>query len=230
MSAHFDPYADRYEDEVEQSIAFAGQEHEFYVEVKACALLELAREQLGDLSRVRALDVGCGVGLTDGHLIPALGAVEGVDVSEPEIERARAANPAADYRAYDGGTLPFPDDRFDLTFAICVVHHVEPPDRPRLLAEMARVTRPGGLVAVFEHNPLNPLTRLAVRNCSFDEGVVLVGARSLARQLRGAGLTVLASRYVLFFPWRGERLRRLERRLAPVPLGAQYLVAARRSG
>ena len=90
----------------------------------------------------------------------------GVDPSEAMIEAARKANPEADYRVADGTELPFEDGSFDLAFAVCVLHHVAPPDRPAFVAELARVTRPGGLTVVFEHNPLNPLTRLAVRRCT----------------------------------------------------------------
>ena len=53
---------------------------------------------------------------------------------------------------------------------------------PAFVAELARVVRPGGLVVVFEHNPLNPLTRLVVSRVTFDDGVRLLrsGERRLA--------------------------------------------------
>ena len=52
---------------------------------------------------------------------------------------------------------------------------------------MRRVVRPGGLVCVIEHNPLNPLTRsLAVSRCEFDSDAVLLGA-STTRKLMAAG-------------------------------------------
>ena len=89
---------------------------------------------------------------------------------------------------------------------------------------MARVTKPDGLVAVFEHNPLNPLTRRVVRSCAFDEGVELIGRRELEQLFRAASLTVADSEYLLFFPWRAEAV---ERRLTWLPLGAQYVVAGR---
>jgi SAM-dependent methyltransferase len=138
------------------------------------------------------------------------------------VERARETNPQATYRVYDGRRLPYDDGRFDVSFAVCVLHHVGPPDRLGLVAEAARVTRPGGLVLVFEHNPLNPLTRRVVRDCAFDEGAELLGRRELERLYRGAGLEVLGVEYLLFFPWRADTLERALRRL---PFGAQYVVA-----
>jgi SAM-dependent methyltransferase len=220
VKAEFDRFDQTYEAELDDAISFAGQEHEFYVEAKARRLLELARRRLGPRP-LRVLDVGCGVGLTDGPLLPHVESLEGVDVSPGMIERAQKANPAAGYRVYDGRRLPFDDATFDVSFAICVLHHVDPADRRPLVAELGRVTRPDGLVAVFEHNPLNPLTRRVVRNCAFDEGVVLIGRGELVRLFRAAGLRVEDREYLLFFPWRADAL---ERRLTRLPLGAQYVV------
>src|SRR5262249_59211928 len=104
------------------------------------------------------------------------------------VERATERNPWAIYSAYDTGEpLPYDEGSFDVAFAICVFHHVPPLERPALTAEMARVTRPGGLVAIFEHNPWNPLTRKAVRDCPFDEDAVLLSRPNARRLLDGAG-------------------------------------------
>jgi SAM-dependent methyltransferase len=223
VKAEFDRFDQTYEAELDDAISFAGQEHAFYVDAKARRLLELARRRLGERP-LRVLDVGCGVGLTDARLVAHVDDLVGVDVSEGMVERARAAVPAATYELYDGSRLPFADGEFDLAFAICVLHHVDVPDRRPLLAEMARVTRPDGLVAVFEHNPLNPLTRRVVRNCAFDEGVTLIGRSELEQLFRAAGLRVEHGEYLLFFPWRADAL---ERRLTRLPIGAQYVVAGR---
>jgi SAM-dependent methyltransferase len=219
----FDRYRDGYEEAVEEAISFAGQEHEFYLDAKARRLLALARRHLG-ARPLRVLDVGCGTGLADRLLLPHVAALEGVDVSEGMVDRARAENPAASYQVYDGRALPFADGAFDVVFAMCVLHHVEPPDRRGLLHEMGRVTKPDGLTMVFEHNPLNPLTRRVVRDCAFDEGVQLLGRGELERLYRAAGLTRVESEYMLFFPWRADAL---ERRLTRLPLGAQYVVTGR---
>jgi SAM-dependent methyltransferase len=224
MHTEFDRYGETYEAAVEEAISFAGKEHGFYLEAKARRLLELARRHLGP-GRPTALDVGCGPGVFDRHLGSSF-ELHGVDVSPTMVERAREANPEASYRLYDGRRLPYGDGELDVVFAVCVLHHVDPPDRPALVAEMARVTRPGGLTLVFEHNPLNPLTRRVVRDCAFDEGVELLGRRELERLYRGAGLEVLGAEYLLFFPWRADMI---ERRLRRLPLGAQYVVAGRKA-
>jgi SAM-dependent methyltransferase len=223
VKAEFDRFDQTYEAELDEAIAFAGREHDFYVEAKARRLLELARRRLGDRP-LEALDVGCGPGLTDRHLLPHVASLAGVDPSPGMVERARRENPRAEYSLYDGERLPFEDATFDLTFAINVLHHVDVPDRRPLVAELGRVTNRDGLVAVFEHNPLNPLTRRVVRSCAFDEDVVLLGQGELVRLFRAAGLHVADREYLIFFPWRADAL---ERRLTRLPLGAQYVVTAR---
>jgi SAM-dependent methyltransferase len=228
MTVDFGRYKDTYSDEVQKSIDFVGQDVDFFAELKANCLLDLARRRLGSPKSLSFLDVGCGVGLTDQHLESAVGSLHGIDVAEGAVERAVERNPWAEYAVYDGSAAPFDDERFDLTFAICVLHHVAPAGWSRFVEELARVTKRGGLVTVIEHNPLNPLTRLAVSRCEFDEDAVLLSQRQMRKLLATAGLTLADARYIAFFPWRGSVLRRAENRLARLPLGAQYAVAGAR--
>ena len=95
----------------------------------------------------RALDVGCGPGALTEVLVSRLGAglVAAVDPSEPFVEAARERLPGVDVRLGPAEALPFADDEFDLTVAQLVVHFMADPVAG--IAEMARVTRPGGLVA-----------------------------------------------------------------------------------
>lgn len=93
------------------------------------------------------LDVGCGAGLD--ALIAARqtgGRVVGVDFSEAMVARARAAageaGLAAEFNIGEAGRLPMPEAIFDVVLANGVLNLN--PDRKRLVAEMARVLRPGG--------------------------------------------------------------------------------------
>jgi SAM-dependent methyltransferase len=221
----FDEYVRDYSKQVDDAVAFSGRGHDFFLAVKARHLVELAR-RLGDPSSLAVLDVGCGVGSMERFLVSRFGRLCGVDVAAEAVREAGRNVPGAQFRAYDGRTLPFADGTFDIAFAVCVVHHVPPPEWERFTAEMARVVRPGGLVALFEHNPLNPLTRRVVSRCEFDRDAVLLGAGTARRLLASARLTAIEHRYILFFPWAGWVWRALERTLGGLPLGAQYYAAA----
>lgn len=223
--SEFDQYGEGgYERALERSISFGGQEASFYSEAKATRLVELARRRIGDPSSLEALDVGAGIGLVDEHLRDDFGRVVGLDVSSAMVERAAERNPGVEYVAYDGTTFPFEPGSFDVVFASCVFHHVPVGERSRLAGEMARVTRPGGLAIILEHNPFNPATRLAVSRCEFDEDAVLMRMSETRGLLSGAGLREQERAYILFFPFRNT----IERRLGRLPMGAQYYVASSR--
>ncbi len=227
MTNRFDAYRHTYRTEVERSIAFVGQSLDFFTNAKARALIAVTERTLGDPAQVRALDIGCGPGETD-RLLESFGDLHGVDISAELIEAARARNPHVTYRHYDGRALPYADAFFDFAFAICVLHHVSPVDRTDFMVEAARVVRPGGVIAVIEHNPWNPLTRLAVARCEFDEDAVLLRKKEAIDLLERAGLRLITQRFILFFPWRLPFLDALERGLRRLPLGAQYVVAGQR--
>src|SRR5581483_563539 len=130
----------------------------------------------------------------------------------------------ADFRHFDGETIPFGDASFDLVFAACVFHHIPERQHLRLLSEFRRVLTPGGLAVVFEHNPLNPLTLHAVNTCPFDENAKLILARGIRKRFLAASFAAPRVRYRVFFPRLLRALRPAESWLHWLPLGAQYYV------
>jgi SAM-dependent methyltransferase len=146
----------------------------------------------------RVLDVGCGPGALTAQLVDRLGsdAVSAIDPSASFVEAIRARFPDIDARAGSAEELPFSDDGFDATLAQLVVHFMTDPVQG--LAEMARVTRPGGLVAacVWDHaGGGGPLSAFWQAVHDIDPGAPgeaeLAGAREghLAELAQAAGLT-----------------------------------------
>ena len=92
------------------------------------------------------LDVGCGSGVLTEELARRVGAenVAGVDPS-PMLEACAERVPGADLRRGAAEALPWPDDTFDAAVAQLVVHFMDDPAAG--VTEMARVVRPGGIVA-----------------------------------------------------------------------------------
>jgi 2-polyprenyl-3-methyl-5-hydroxy-6-metoxy-1,4-benzoquinol methylase len=96
----------------------------------------------------RALDVGCGVGQVVGRLTAAGYEAWGVDISEPNIQRARKFSERC--LLYDGTTLPFPDGHFDSVGALNVLEHVEKPEA--FIKEVVRVAKPAAKVVISSPN------------------------------------------------------------------------------
>ena len=114
------------------------------------ALVALVQRLLAPLSGdERALDVGCGAGALAYALAPLVGEVVGVDSSEDLVDVAREhAPPGATFVLGDAEALPFPYGDFDLVGCLRVLHHVRRPEL--VVAEIARVTRPGGTILLAD--------------------------------------------------------------------------------
>jgi SAM-dependent methyltransferase len=93
----------------------------------------------------RVLDVGCGPGALTAELVGRHAQVAAVDPSSSFVEAARGRFPGVDVRQAHAERLPFADGEFDAALAQLVVHFMQDPVAG--IAEMARVTRPGGTVA-----------------------------------------------------------------------------------
>jgi SAM-dependent methyltransferase len=225
----FDAYSGEYEALVDRSISFVPRSHAFFIEAKASRMLSLLSAYSGDPSEKRVLDIGCGAGMTHAYLGP-IGRLEAVDVSGTMIERAREQNPGVLYRVGDALKLPFANDTFDAVSAITVLHHIAPEHWPACLGEMNRVLRKDGLAIIFEHNPFNPLTRVAVSRCEFDDDAVLLSASRLRRLMESQGFATIESRHILLTPWRNRVALGVERAMSRFPLGAQYYVVGRSAG
>jgi tocopherol O-methyltransferase len=101
----------------------------------------------------RVLDVGCGIGGPAMYLAGPLGCtVEGISLSAAQVaraqEKARAAGLAdrATFRQLDALSTGYPDGSFDVVWAMESLMHI--PDRAAFFAEMLRLLRPGGILAI----------------------------------------------------------------------------------
>jgi ubiquinone/menaquinone biosynthesis C-methylase UbiE len=179
------------------------------------------------------LECGCGTGLLLERMARVARSARGIDLSPGMLERARARR--LDVTEADVTSIPFDADTFDVTCAFKVLAHV--PEVGRALAEMARVTRPRGVVIAEFYNPISlrglakwvgpaghisPRTRECDVYTRFDPPWVV--ARVLPPELRFEAargvriVTPYANAWRL--PLVGGALGVLERRLADTPLAA----------
>jgi len=152
------------------------------------------------------LDIGCGPGtqLFEGGLWPAVGpegSLVGLDPAVGMLTQARrkaTARGARNVRFVQGRaeSLPFPNDRFDATVAIGVLEYT---DAPQAVAEMVRVTRPGGRITIIGASQgtfdllamrewFQPILDLAERY-GVDPGKRARAYKQIGEVLREAGLT-----------------------------------------
>jgi ubiquinone/menaquinone biosynthesis C-methylase UbiE len=227
--SEFDKFADEYKSLHADNVRASGETPAYFARYKVQDVAQVLRGQAQQALRI--LDFGAGVGTSAPYFREFFpyAQLTCLDVSRKSLELGlRQFSGEADFVAFDGKTIPFPDNSFDLTFAACVFHHIEHAQHPALLSELRRVLRPNGYAVIFEHNPLNPLTMHAVNTCPFDEHAVLIRASQLVRTLEQAGFRQLERRYRIFFPKALRSLRFLEPYLTWLPLGAQYCVFGRK--
>ncbi len=212
----FDAYAEQYDEMHRRNVAASGEGPEYFAEYKCRVLQRLVPAD------ARVLDFGCGIGNLTRFLVRAFTHVEGYDPSSKSVERAQALVPEAKF-GHELEALEASTTRFDAIVVANVLHHVPPPERAPLLERVAKLLAPKGRLVVFEHNPLNPLTRRAVSTCEFDEDAILLPVQEATSLLRYVGLRGVVHDYVVFFPRPLKALRGIEPRLGWLPLGAQYV-------
>lgn len=126
----------------------------------------LVQEKLPPLRELAICDVGCGAGSDLEHW-RSLGVAEerlsGTELVAERAEAARRSVPRGTVARVDGFELPFPDGSFDLVTASLVVSTIHNrADRHRLTSEMGRVTRAGGLLAIYDFRIRKPWNRNVV--------------------------------------------------------------------
>jgi SAM-dependent methyltransferase len=232
VSAHttpseFDAYSDDYTAALERGIGLSGEGADFFARERI-AWVEHRLAQSGAPSAT-LLDFGCGTGIATPYLLALSGArrVVGADVSLESLEVARRDH-GSEHASFVSMDEPPAPGSIDVAYCNGVFHHIVPAERGQALRWVLEALSPGGLFAFFENNPWNPGTRLVMRRIPFDRDAQTLSPPVARRMLRAAGFEVLGTDFLFFFPRALSALRPLERRLVSLPLGAQYLLLARK--
>jgi ubiquinone/menaquinone biosynthesis C-methylase UbiE len=212
--------------------ALLGQSADEYMSVKVDWLLS----RFAWLSNrpTRILDYGCGAGTFLRLLAEAApnASLSGCDVSADMLAEAGRRWPEnlnarkPELQLQQTSRTSFSDAAFDLVVISAVLHHVPLGERPIVYQELCRVTQPDGIIAVFEHNPGNPVTRYVVSRTPIDRHAILLRAREVMDGLAAAHAGNICTRYLMFAPPRMRSLRALDKLLFWLPVGAQYVVTA----
>jgi SAM-dependent methyltransferase len=226
--AEFDKYADDYADALQQGLKYSGEDATYFAMARVAWLARrLAQLRFAPRS---LLDFGCGTGSATPFFLATLNVaqVTGIDASPRLLEAASREHGSAKATFLLRGDYE-PDGRVDVVFCNGVFHHIRPAERAEALAFVSRALRPGGLFAFWENNPWNPATRFVMSRIPFDRDAMTISPVEARRLLRNAGFEIVRSDYLFLFPRMLRWLRPLERCFVGVPLGAQYLVLARKA-
>lgn len=215
----FDQYAGQYEAILAAQTNFFDGDSNYFARYK----IELLKQMVGPVGAV--LDFGCGIGRSMPHLRELFpdADIVGCDPSADSLAIARSQNPTCRFVTNDELD---PDGKFDLVIASCVFHHIPPEHRQMAMRYCYSRLKEGGHFVIFEHNPINPVTRRLVKQCPFDTDAVLLTMRETIDRMRNAHFKVDESNYCLFFPKPLAALRSLEKYLGWLPMGGQYFVCA----
>src|ERR1700761_9753427 len=107
VEAEFDQHSGAYSETIDDALSLFGTGHDFFVRSKADILLPAFASISSDITSLKVLDVGCGVGLVHRYIAGSVGKLHGPDISGASLDVARRANPSFDYVPYNGMTLPY---------------------------------------------------------------------------------------------------------------------------
>lgn len=227
----FNKYAQGYSGGNEDPLKrFFGKDLDRFIYVKAKWLWNfLNLENAAQNGEVRLLDYGCGTGEMLRWLMSFgfQGQMHGADVSSEMINEAQIrwnASSKPTYSCVSEVGTDFDNDYFDYIVLTCVFHHIEPGTRDKVLHEINRILVPGGKLIVFEHNPLNPLTRLIVKRAVIDKNAILLHPREIRIRFDRVLLRFCSLNYLMFFPPNMGMFLKLEQYLGWCPMGAQYAI------
>jgi SAM-dependent methyltransferase len=232
--AEFDDYAAEYQGGLDNPIKrMLGSSPDQFIAVKTRWLMR--HEPKLRTGGLAMLDYGCGVGSLMRVLAQTGGRADftGCDISSGMLQQVEKRWPASlgappALATQQGAQTPFADGQFDIATVSAVLHHVPVAERPAVYAELGRVLKPGGRLYVFEHNPRNPLVRHVIARTPIDQNAILLDPTEVRHGLLNAARYDLDTDYLMFMPPGMAFLRPVDRVLTWLPLGAQYVVAARK--
>jgi SAM-dependent methyltransferase len=226
--AEFDRFAEEYLETHAKNVAISGESPEYFARYK----IEEIRRVWGRRGRPdprTILDFGAGIGNSVPHFHHSFpdAAIIALDVSDKSLAIAEQRfSGMARFQLYGGEGPVAADGSVDLAFSACVFHHIDAGEHVGLFRRLRQTLSPDGVLVIFEHNPINPVTQHIVATCEFDEHAVLIPAGVLKQRLKEAGFARVGIAYTGFFPGSLAALRGLEPHMKHLPIGAQYYALA----
>src|SRR6185436_4191661 len=198
MLPEFDSYAREYSELLRDPVRDRFATTSLFFHQRKWGVIREFFDSLGRSTREsNLLDVGCGRGELLRLGQSSFGRVAGCDLSQEMLKASADLEVRLHMAPIE---LPFESETFDLVTAVCVYHHVGLSDRDALTWDAFRVLRPGGVLCVIEHNPVNPVTRRIVQRTPVDANANLLPHSEARRLVCSAGFSCLDTRFFLYLP------------------------------
>ena len=225
MEELFDKSAE-YDEMLNRGISLSGEDKYFFIHGR---FADLAKNIPSGKTIKCLLDFGCGVGdatILLQEYFPGV-KITGSDTAAEALKYAREKNGS-------DGTIRYIEikdftikDEFDLCFVNGVFHHIPIEQRATAAKMIYDALKPGGLLALFENNPLNPGTKMVMNRIPFDKDAITLVPSETRKMLTAAGFQLkIKPRFLFYFPKSLRFLRPLEKLFIHFPLGAQYYFLA----
>jgi SAM-dependent methyltransferase len=175
------------------------------------------------------LDFGCGDGLGTPHFFSHLPirSLLGVDVRRDLLAVAEDAAAHADASYVHLGDYRATES-MDLAYTCGAFGRLPWRERTAAAVLVLRSLKPGGLFALWEHNPWSPSTLWNGNGKSTRRAEPAVTPTEARQLLRGVGFDIVHTTSTFYFPRAVSWCRAIEPMLATIPLGGQYMVLARK--
>jgi trans-aconitate methyltransferase len=223
-STLFDEFVDDYEDACGRGLALSGESRDYFAQQR----IAITRRLCEPLTRPRTLlDFGCGLGHSTPYFAELFpdAVLVGVDTSTGAIHRAQQLY-GSQRASFTTAVRDVPAASIELVYSNGTFHHIEPADREEVVQAIRATLKPGGLFALWENNPWNPGTQLVMRRIPFDRDAQKLSFRTAVRLVSTSAFRIRSVTSHFYFPSWLATLRKFERSLEPIPLGAQYCVLA----
>lgn len=226
-NAEFDEHAESYDTDLSRALSVSGEDKDYFARGRIQWLSKYLWEWQNSPGCI--MDFGCGTGSATPHLLDLLKAksIIGIDISSKSLDVAK--------RIHSSEQVGFmlldqyhPTGQVDLVVSNGAFHHIPLDKRASAVNYIWRSLRPGGLLALWENNPLNPGTRYVMNRCVFDRDAIPLTSSETRRLLRDGDFEILRTDFLFIFPKALSWFRGIEPLVSRLPLGTQYQVLCRR--
>ena len=217
--SEFDNYAKKYKNFLDISLPNFLNEPDYFARYK----VDLVHNYRQNKKTKSILDFGCGIGLSLKFFSKYYphSKLWGYDTSAISLKYAK--NDLNGIR-FKTSMKSIPKNYFDIVFVANVFHHMKIKDQKKAILSFKNFLNRNGYIYFFEHNPLNPLTRIIFNNSPLDKNAEMIPLKKIVKLAQMAGMKVVRKKYTLFFPKQLFFLRFIEKFIGWIPIGAQYMI------